>query len=100
MVADARASLTRRAPLSTPGGAERGEIRGGVPVLAGAPWPICRAMQSLRRFAALLVVLSGCGPRLASRAAPEPPLDPARAGAEVAWLADPSRTGRGTRSGG
>src|SRR5512138_3445667 len=42
------------------------------------------------------IALCACGPRLASRPAPEPGFDPARARAEVEWLADPARTGRGT----
>jgi hypothetical protein len=44
-----------------------------------------------------LAVLAGsaCGPRLATRPAAEPGFDAARARAEVEWLADPARTGRG-----
>jgi hypothetical protein len=44
----------------------------------------------------LAITLSACGPRLAARPAAAPGERPARARAEVAWLADPARTGRGT----
>jgi hypothetical protein len=44
---------------------------------------------------ALAVLAAGCGQRLALRAGPEPAVDVARARAEVAWLADPARGGRG-----
>jgi hypothetical protein len=43
-----------------------------------------------------LLLAGGCGPHLATRPGPEPAFDPARARAEVEWLADPARTGRGT----
>ena len=42
-----------------------------------------------------LGLLAACGPRLATRPGPERGYDAARAAAEVAWLADPARTGRG-----
>jgi aminopeptidase YwaD len=45
-------------------------------------------------LAALAFTLA-CGARLARAPAPEALMDPARARAEVAWLADPARTGRG-----
>jgi hypothetical protein len=44
---------------------------------------------------ALAVLAAGCGQRLALRAGSEPTVDVARARAEVAWLADPARGGRG-----
>ncbi len=44
----------------------------------------------------LCALLAACAPRLATRRpGPEPGFDPARARAEVDWLADPARTGRG-----
>jgi aminopeptidase YwaD len=46
-------------------------------------------------LAVALAVLAACGPRLARRSGPEPVLDGGRARAEVAWLADPARGGRG-----
>jgi hypothetical protein len=53
-------------------------------------------MRTIRPVSAALLALAACGPRPATRPAPEPGFDPARARAEVAWLADPARTGRGT----
>jgi hypothetical protein len=50
--------------------------------------------------AALLLAAVACGPRLATRPAPEPGFDPARDRAEVEWLADPAREGRGTGTAG
>jgi hypothetical protein len=44
----------------------------------------------------VIALLAACGPRLATRPAPEPGFEPDRAKAEVEWLADPARTGRGT----
>jgi hypothetical protein len=52
------------------------------------------------RPAALVLLACACGPRLATRPAPEGGFDPARARAEVAWLADPARAGRGTGTSG
>jgi hypothetical protein len=52
-------------------------------------------MRSASRLLAI-ALLAGCGPRLTTRPAPEPGFDPGRARAEVEWLADPARTGRGT----
>jgi hypothetical protein len=57
-----------------------------MPSTARLPLAICLAA----------VVGAGCAPRHAARPAGEPDLDPARARAEVEWLADPARTGRGT----
>jgi hypothetical protein len=45
---------------------------------------------------AVAITLSACAPRRPAPPAPEAAFDPARARAEVAWLADPARTGRGT----
>jgi hypothetical protein len=45
---------------------------------------------------ALALLAAACGPRLATRPGGEPGFDATRAGTEVAWLADPARTGRGT----
>ncbi len=45
--------------------------------------------------ATLVLLALACAPRLASRAGPEPPVDPGRAHAEVSWLADQARAGRG-----
>ncbi len=42
-----------------------------------------------------LVLAAACGPRLAARPGPEGGFDAVRARAEVEWLADPARTGRG-----
>jgi len=53
-------------------------------------------MSPPRRLAAALLLLADCGPRLASRAGPEPLFDAARARADATWLADPARGGRGT----
>jgi hypothetical protein len=47
------------------------------------------------RCLAAALVLASCAPRLATRGAPDPAIDSARARAEVAWLADPARDGRG-----
>jgi len=50
------------------------------------------------RLAFVLLLASACGPRLATRPLPRVEgegFDPARARAEVEWLADPARTGRG-----
>src|SRR6266542_4284305 len=50
------------------------------------------------RLAFVLWLASACGPRLATRPLPRVEgegFDPARARAEVEWLADPARTGRG-----
>ena len=49
-------------------------------------------------LAIILAAAAGasCGPRRTARPTGEPDLDPARARAEVEWLADPARTGRGT----
>src|SRR5512138_1910344 len=53
-------------------------------------------MPSARRFAALALILaSACLPRTARHEGTGPLPDPARIGAEVAWLADPAREGRG-----
>jgi len=52
------------------------------------------------RLAPLALLLAACGPRLASRAGPDPAIDPARVRAEVGWLADPARTGRGVGTAG
>ncbi|HET7826401.1 MAG TPA: M20/M25/M40 family metallo-hydrolase [Anaeromyxobacter sp.] len=50
----------------------------------------------LARSAALVALLSACsGARLGGPAAVDPRIDPERARAEVAWLADPAREGRG-----
>ncbi len=51
--------------------------------------------RALAAQLALALALAGCAGAPASRAAPEPRFDPERARAEVAWLADPARTGRG-----
>lgn len=48
------------------------------------------------RLLAAITLLSACGPRLVTRPGAEPGFDPDRARAEVEWLADPARTGRGT----
>jgi aminopeptidase YwaD len=48
-----------------------------------------------RRSLAALLILAACAPRLVERRGPEPALDAARAAAEVGWLADPARAGRG-----
>lgn len=50
-------------------------------------------MRSIPRL--LPLFLAACGSRLATHPAPEHGFDPGRARAEVAWLADPARTGRG-----
>ncbi len=42
-----------------------------------------------------VLALAACGPRLATRPAGEAAFDPERARANVAWLADPAREGRG-----
>jgi len=50
------------------------------------------------RLVLALLLASNCGPRLATRPLPRVEgdgFDPARARAEVEWLADPARTGRG-----
>jgi len=48
------------------------------------------------RLASLaLLLLAACAAREEGRVAPEPAIDVARARAEVSWLADPARTGRG-----
>ncbi|HEX9049412.1 MAG TPA: PA domain-containing protein, partial [Anaeromyxobacter sp.] len=52
-------------------------------------------MRSTIRFAAVAAALSACAPRPASPPAARPGVDPARALAEVTWLADPAREGRG-----
>ncbi|HEX9401082.1 MAG TPA: M20/M25/M40 family metallo-hydrolase [Anaeromyxobacter sp.] len=52
-------------------------------------------MPSTPRLLPALLVLAACGPRLATRPSSESGFDPARARAEVEWLADPARTGRG-----
>jgi len=52
-------------------------------------------MRPPGRSTALALLLAACAPRAASRPSPEAAVDPARARAEVAWLADPARTGRG-----
>jgi hypothetical protein len=43
----------------------------------------------------LALAVGGCGPTLATRPGAETGFDAARARAEVQWLADPARTGRG-----
>ncbi|WP_279426344.1 M20/M25/M40 family metallo-hydrolase [Anaeromyxobacter terrae] len=57
-------------------------------------------MRPLRRLAPLALALAACSHRGAGHAAPEPAIDPARALAEVAWLADPAREGRGVGTAG
>jgi hypothetical protein len=57
-------------------------------------------MRSTVRPALALAALAACGPRTTSRPTPETSLDPARARAEVEWLADPAREGRGTGTAG
>jgi len=57
-------------------------------------------MRRSRKLAALALVLASCGRHAAGRAAAEPPIDASRARAEVAWLADPARTGRGVGTAG
>ena len=52
------------------------------------------------RRAALALLLAACGLRPLSRTAPERSFDPARARAEVSWLADAARDGRGTGTAG
>jgi hypothetical protein len=52
-----------------------------------APRPLVPALVAL--------AAAGCGPRLATRPGAEPGFDAARARAEVEWLADPARNGRG-----
>jgi hypothetical protein len=54
-------------------------------------------MRTARPLVPALLALAsvGCGPRLAARPGAEPGFDPARARAEVDWLADPARAGRG-----
>jgi aminopeptidase YwaD len=47
------------------------------------------------RLALAVLVACACGPRLATRGTPDSPFDADRARDEVAWLADPARTGRG-----
>jgi hypothetical protein len=61
-----------------------------------------RPMSTPGRYATLaLLLLAACGHHGASRAASSEPLfDPARARAEVGWLADPARTGRGVGTSG
>ncbi|WP_242370832.1 MULTISPECIES: M20/M25/M40 family metallo-hydrolase [Anaeromyxobacter] len=56
-------------------------------------------MRKLGRLA-LALALTACTARGAGHAAREPVIDPARALAEVAWLADPAREGRGVGTAG
>lgn len=56
-------------------------------------------MSRTARLAALSLA-AACGPHLTTPPAPERLFDPARAQAEVAWLADPAREGRGTGTAG
>ncbi len=67
---------------------------GGCPSPSG---PVCvGAMPSTTRLAALATSLAAaCTPRASGHPAAAPGVDPARALAEVAWLADPAREGRG-----
>jgi hypothetical protein len=53
-----------------------------------------RGMPPPRRLATLALLAAACAPRLVERRGPEPEIDPERARAEVAWLADPARGGR------
>jgi len=48
----------------------------------------------------LALAVIGCAPRLAGRGAADSRIDPERARADVAWLADPAREGRGIGTGG
>lgn len=57
--------------------------------------PIYRRMRLPGTLALLALALASCGRRAATRAEPEPAFDAERARAEVGWLADPARTGRG-----
>jgi hypothetical protein len=59
-------------------------------------------MARCGRLPPLLVLLlaAGCGPRLATRPGPEGEFDPVRARAEVEWLADGARAGRGVGTAG
>ena len=66
---------------------------GGKPFRPLAPFPYKRPMR--RPFLASALILSAC---TASRPIPtpvDPPFDGVRAKADVTWLADPARTGRG-----
>jgi hypothetical protein len=51
-------------------------------------------MPLLRPLAAAVLLAAACAPRLVERRVPEPAVDPERARAEVAWLANPARGGR------
>jgi aminopeptidase YwaD len=57
-------------------------------------------MRPSMRLAAFALALASCSRNATLRAVPEPAIDPARARAEVAWLADPARTGRGVGTAG
>jgi hypothetical protein len=52
-------------------------------------------MSGTVRLAVLSLALAACGQRLAIRPAGEERFDPERVRADVAWLADPAREGRG-----
>lgn len=57
-------------------------------------------MPLARPAVLFLLVALGCAPRLASHGAPDSRVDPERMRAEVTWLADPAREGRGIGSSG
>src|SRR5512143_3405504 len=64
-----------------------GRLRARLPGYAGAMRPAL--------LPALALVAAACATRGTPAARSEPGFEPARARAEVAWLADPARTGRG-----